>query len=57
MKYKTTISVVGTFDIEVDADDEFEAEGMAIDQAKKLYSELGIVDPEFMSDTIEEVIE
>ena len=58
-RYKATISVVGTFDIYVDTydGDEFGAEEMALDQAKKLYSELGIVDPEFSCDVLEEIIE
>ena len=58
-KYKCTVSVVGVFDIYVDTydGDEFGAEQMALDQAKKLYSELGIVDPEFSCDVIEELIE
>lgn len=57
MIYKTTISVTGQYYIEVEANDDYEAEQKAIQEAKKMYSEIGIIEPEFEIDVVEEVLE
>lgn len=58
MKYRTIVSIMGTFDIEVEADDDYsEAETKALDEAKKIFSEKGITEPQFEVEIIEELLD
>ena len=54
-KFKVNIVAQETYEIEVDAIDELDAEEKAIDEAKKMFSENGIVNPEFLTDLVDEV--
>lgn len=56
-RFRGTISIADSIEIEVEAEDEIDATEKMLDEAKKRYSENGIINPEFDLEVIEEILE
>ena len=57
MKYKIIVNVGQNYDIEVEAEDDFDAEEKGMEEAKKMFEEFGIVDPTYDVEVIDEILE